>query len=161
MTAWQRSIAHVWYIKILTWLRGFRDQIANFSRLHCLAIPRRDLSTKKTKPCYVRILRYRTSFLCMVIVPIIIAGLQLTSPWQWWWSRNYSIPSEAWPLIPYNFCEKKLYRSFAWWRHFTTMTRVLQRFALLCKWRLLLFKSRWDYQIYIWKEKRKGFWSQL
>ena len=42
--------AHVRYIKILTWLRGFRVKIANFSRLHCLAIPRRDLSTKKTKP---------------------------------------------------------------------------------------------------------------
>ena len=38
------------YVKILTWLRGFRVKIANFSRLHCLASPRRDLSTKKTKP---------------------------------------------------------------------------------------------------------------
>ena len=44
------SIAHVRYIKILTWLRGFRVKIANLSRVHCLAIPRRDLSTKKTKP---------------------------------------------------------------------------------------------------------------
>ena len=35
------------YVKILTWLRGFRVKI---SRLHCLASPRRDLSTKKTKP---------------------------------------------------------------------------------------------------------------
>ena len=40
----------IWYVKILTWLRGFRVKIANFSRLHCLASPRRDLSTKKTKP---------------------------------------------------------------------------------------------------------------
>ena len=38
------------YIKILRWLRGLRFKIANFSPLHCLAIPRRDLSTKKTKP---------------------------------------------------------------------------------------------------------------
>ena len=38
------------YVKILTRLRGFRVKTANFSRLHCLAIPRRDLSTKKTKP---------------------------------------------------------------------------------------------------------------
>ena len=38
------------YVKILTWLRGLRVKIANFSRLHCLASPRRDLSTKKTKP---------------------------------------------------------------------------------------------------------------
>ena len=38
------------YIKILTWLRGFRVKIANFSRLHCLAIPRGDLSTKEIKP---------------------------------------------------------------------------------------------------------------
>ena len=43
-------IAQVRYIKILTRLRGFMDKIANISRLHCLAIPRRDLSTKKTKP---------------------------------------------------------------------------------------------------------------
>ena len=27
-----------------------RQKIANFPRVHCLAIPRRDLSTKKTKP---------------------------------------------------------------------------------------------------------------
>ena len=45
---------------------------------------------------------------------------------------------------------------FAWWRHFTTRTRILQRFAFLCKLRLLLLKPRWDYQIWIWKEKRKG-----
>ena len=45
----QPRIAHVWYIKILTWLRGFRVKIANFLRLLCLAIPRRDLRTKKTK----------------------------------------------------------------------------------------------------------------
>ena len=31
-------------------IRGFRFKTANFSRLHCLAIPKRDLSTKKTKP---------------------------------------------------------------------------------------------------------------
>ena len=43
------SIAHIRFIKILTWLRGFREKIANFSPLDCLAIPRRDLSTKKTK----------------------------------------------------------------------------------------------------------------
>ena len=41
--------AHVWCLKILTWLRGFRFRIANFSRLHFLAIPRRELNTKKTK----------------------------------------------------------------------------------------------------------------
>ena len=46
----QPRIAHVWYIKILTWLRGFRVKTANFLRLLCLAIPRRDLRTKKTKP---------------------------------------------------------------------------------------------------------------
>ena len=45
---------------------------------------------------------------------------------------------------------------FAWWRHFTTRTRILQRFAFLCKLRLLLLKPRWDYQIWIWKEKLKG-----
>ena len=36
--------------KILTRLRSFGVKMANFSRLHCLAIPRRDLSTKKTTP---------------------------------------------------------------------------------------------------------------
>ena len=45
-----RTIAYVRYIKIRTWLRGFRVKIANFSRLRCLAIPRRDLGSKKTKP---------------------------------------------------------------------------------------------------------------
>ena len=42
-------IAHVRYIEILTWLRGLWEKIANFSRLQGLAIPRKDLSTKKTK----------------------------------------------------------------------------------------------------------------
>ena len=55
--------------QILTWLRGFREKIANFSPLDCLAIPRVDLSTKKTKPnkkmtrkprSHVRISVYRT-----------------------------------------------------------------------------------------------------
>ena len=65
------KIAHVWYIKILTRLQGFSDKIANFSRLHCLAISRRDLSTKRPKPnikkwrcrkhrSHVRMLIYRT-----------------------------------------------------------------------------------------------------
>ena len=48
--SWLLQIAHVRYIKILTRLRGFRNTIANFSRLHCLAIPRRELSTKKAQP---------------------------------------------------------------------------------------------------------------
>ena len=43
-------IAYVRYIRILTWLRGFTNKTAIFSRLHCLAIPGRDLSTKRTKP---------------------------------------------------------------------------------------------------------------
>ena len=38
------------YMKILTWIRGFRVKIANCSPLDCLAIPRRKSSTKKTKP---------------------------------------------------------------------------------------------------------------
>ena len=38
------------------------------------------------------------------------------------------------------------YRPFAWWRHFTTMTRILQGFAFLFKLRLLLFKPHWGYQ---------------
>ena len=46
----QLLIAHVWCIKILTWLRGVRDNIAKFSRLHSLTVPRRDLSTRNTKP---------------------------------------------------------------------------------------------------------------
>ena len=40
-------MAHVRYIKILTWLQGFRVKIENSSRLNCLKIPRRELSTKK------------------------------------------------------------------------------------------------------------------
>ena len=42
--------SHVQYIKVLTWPQGFRDKIANFSRLHCLAMPRRDLSREKNNP---------------------------------------------------------------------------------------------------------------
>ena len=38
-------------------------------------------------------------------------------------------------------------RSFAWWRHFTTTTRILRVFPFLCKLSPLLFKPRWDYQI--------------
>ena len=74
---WHVSIVHVQFVKILTWLRGFRDKIANVSRLHCLAIPRRDLSTKKTKPnieiwleslvrSHVRILIYQTGAIQMM-----------------------------------------------------------------------------------------------
>ena len=60
---------HSMYYNILTWLQtGFRVKIANFLWLCCLAIPRRDLSTKKTKPNIekwseslgvIRILMYR------------------------------------------------------------------------------------------------------
>ena len=46
-------------------------------------------------------------------------------------------------------------RLFARWRHFTTTTRILQGFALLCKLSLLLFKPRLDYQILIWKKSEK------
>ena len=48
-----KLITHGWYkinVKILTWRQGFRDKVAIFSWLHCLANPRGDLSTKKTKP---------------------------------------------------------------------------------------------------------------
>ena len=43
-------MSHVRYINILTWLRGFRVKIANFSSFFCLSIPKRDLDTKKTTP---------------------------------------------------------------------------------------------------------------
>ena len=52
VTDWRERlclIAQVWYIKLLTRLRGLRDIIANFSQIQCFVIPRRDLSTKKTK----------------------------------------------------------------------------------------------------------------
>ena len=42
---------------------------------------------------------------------------------------------------------KRLNRPFAWWRHFTAMTRILQIFAFLCKLGLSLFKPHWGYQI--------------
>ena len=44
------TVTHVQYIKIVTRLRGFGFKIANFSRVHFLAIPRGDVSTKETKP---------------------------------------------------------------------------------------------------------------
>ena len=39
-------------------------------------------------------------------------------------------------------------RSSARWRYFITTTRILQGFTFLCKLEPLLFKLRWDYQIY-------------
>ena len=39
-------IAHVQYINILTWLRGFWVKIVNFKIFFCLSIPKRDL-----EPC--------------------------------------------------------------------------------------------------------------
>ena len=50
--------AHVRYNKILTWLRGFRDRIAIFLRLHCLAIPRRDLKCLSPKIFYFLMWNY-------------------------------------------------------------------------------------------------------
>ena len=49
---WKLILVHrqVWYITSLTWLWGFRVKIPNVSPLHYLAISRRDLSTKNTKP---------------------------------------------------------------------------------------------------------------
>ena len=44
------QIVSVWRSIWLAHVLDFRDKIANVSRLHCLAIPRRDLGTKKTKP---------------------------------------------------------------------------------------------------------------
>ena len=38
-------------------------------------------------------------------------------------------------------------RPFAWWRHFTTTTRILRVFPFLCKLSPLLFKPHWDYHI--------------
>ena len=38
-------------------------------------------------------------------------------------------------------------RPLARWPHFTTTTRILQGFAVLCKLGLLLFNPRRDYQI--------------
>ena len=61
--------------------------------------------------------------------------------WLFSWVSSMHTPTRKRPLV--------------WWRHFTTMTRILQGFAFLCKLRLLLFKPRWDYQIWIWKEKPK------
>ena len=37
-------------LNILTWIRGFRVKIANFSSFYCLSIPKRDLDTKETTP---------------------------------------------------------------------------------------------------------------
>ena len=46
----ERTIGHVRYINILTWLRGFRVKIVNLLSFLCLSIPKRDLNTKKTTP---------------------------------------------------------------------------------------------------------------
>ena len=85
------SIAHVRYIKILTWLWGFRVKIANFSRLHCLAIPRRDLSTKKTKPNLVKwpqslgVILWKTEF---NIIPNFVFHSPTDPTQQFLWKLN-------------------------------------------------------------------------
>ena len=68
------EIAHVLYIKILTWIRGFRVKFANFSRLHYLPVPKRDLSTKKTKSTIEKwqeslgdMLDFDISNLCLIV----------------------------------------------------------------------------------------------
>ena len=50
----QILIEKLTFDKILTWLRAFRGKIANFSRLHCLAIPRGDLGTKEAKQMQIK-----------------------------------------------------------------------------------------------------------
>ena len=46
-------------------------------------------------------------------------------------------------------CSLQLWnRQFAWWHHFSTMTRILQGFAVLSRLGLLLFKPHWDYKIF-------------
>ena len=68
-------LAHFRYIKILSWLRCFRNKIANFSRLQCLAIPRRDLSTKKTRLIIVKILIILISFVEQVRICMRFSGV--------------------------------------------------------------------------------------
>ena len=65
-------IAIALYIKILTWLRGFTDKMANFSRLDLTRHSQRRLEQKETQTkhrnttkelrSHVRILIYRTGF---------------------------------------------------------------------------------------------------
>ena len=63
----KNRIAHVRYNKILTWLRGFRVKIAKFLRLYCLAITRRELSTKTTKPKYWKMTRKPRTYVTILI----------------------------------------------------------------------------------------------
>ena len=60
--------------QILTLLRGFRGKIANFSRLHCLVVLRRDLSTKKTKPNIEKMTRKRRSRVRILIYRTFAIG---------------------------------------------------------------------------------------
>ena len=43
-------IAHIRYINILTWLRGFLVKNVNFLSFFCLSILKRDMDTKITTP---------------------------------------------------------------------------------------------------------------
>ena len=79
-------------------LQGFGVKIANFSPLYCIAIPRRDLSTKKTKPnnnrkqtrkpqSHVRILIYQTWVGCSflpdnVFLLVVDYIVQFSSHWD-------------------------------------------------------------------------------
>ena len=44
------QLGHTGYTNILLWLQGFQVKIVNVSSLCCLAIPKRDLHTKRTTP---------------------------------------------------------------------------------------------------------------
>ena len=65
---------------------------------------------------------------------------------KWFRNRNWMAPNFKTTTLTH--CRLSLFnRLFAWWRHFTTMTRILQSFAFLCKLGLLLFKPHWGCQI--------------
>ena len=76
------------------------------------------------------------------------------SPYFWFWNKKGFISTtKTVRSLKFNFKLNQNGQSvqnntpFAWWRHFTTMTRILQDFAFLCKLGLLLFKPHWGYQI--------------
>ena len=58
-------------------------------------------------------------------------------------TRLYWITNHWKPKV-HGTLKKSSNRPFALWHHFTITTRILQGFAFLCKWGLLLFKPHWD-----------------
>ena len=147
------------YMKILTWIRGFRVKIANCSPLDCLAIPRRKSSTKKTKPNiekwpeslgvmlefqyrtwaiaieYFALPRWGTSQFCLLLcslVPPVLLTLFCVCSGGFHWGCGQQCAS----LLQLFFKECFGRKAFCWGLRFHACLMVFDNFAW--KWQTLI-----------------------